>query len=153
MADYEDGKEKWYEIEELNNSDFDDGHGEFATCIVQKLLCNQEAPDTMQRYQIFYSRYSFKSKVCNLIIDNVSCKNIVSRALVDYSKLEMEIHPHPYIIGWIKKGLSIKVTGLYHVLISISKFYYDSVACVWLMWTHVIFFWGDYGNMMLMKAT
>jgi len=67
--------------------------------------------------------------VCNLIIDNDSCENIVSTALMDYLKLEMEPHPHPYTIGCIKKGPCIKVTNLCQVPISIGKFYKDSVTC------------------------
>ena len=63
-----------------------------------------------------------------LIIDNGSCENIVSKALVDYLKLEMEPHPHPYTISWIKKSSSITLTDLYHVSITISKFYQDFVA-------------------------
>ena len=72
---------------------------------------------------------SVKSKVCNLINDNESCKNIVFRALVDYLKLKTESHPHPYTIGQIKNDLSIKVIDLCHIPISIGKFYQDSVAC------------------------
>jgi len=53
----------------------------------------------------------------------------VSRALVDHLKLEMEPHPCPYTIDWIKKGLSIKVTDLCYVHVSIGKFYQDYVAC------------------------
>ena len=63
------------------------------------------------------------------LIDNENSENIVSRVLVDHLKLETKLHHHPYIIGWIKKGPSIKVTNLCHVPISIGKFYQDSVAC------------------------
>ena len=77
----------------------------------------------------FYSRCSVKNKVCNLIIDNESYENIVSHALVDNLKLEIKSHPHPYIIGGIKRGPSIKVMDLYHVPISSGKFYKDFVAC------------------------
>ena len=61
-------------------------------------------PDTIQKHQIFYSRYLVKNKVYNLVIDNGSYENIISNALVDYLKLETESHLHPYTIGWIKKG-------------------------------------------------
>jgi len=53
LAYYEDEEEKEFEIEEPNDSDFAVEHVESTTCVVQILLCNQKASDTMQRYQIF----------------------------------------------------------------------------------------------------
>ena len=64
MTDDEDDEEEEFENEESNNFDFVDEHGEFVICVVQRLLCNQKAPDTTQRHQIFYSRCSVKSKIC-----------------------------------------------------------------------------------------
>jgi len=128
MADYENEGE--VEIEtEPDDSDFAEEHGDVVTCIIQKLLCNQKAFDTTQRHQIFYSMCSIKNKMCNLIINNESYKNIVSSALVDYLRIEMEPNPQPYTIGWIKKAPSIKVVNLYHVPISIGILYQDSIAC------------------------
>ena len=96
--DYEDKDD--VEIEtELVDSDFIEEHGESTACLVHQLLCNQKTPDTTQQHQIFYSRCSVKNKVCNLIIDNESCENIVYSALVDYFKLETKPHPYPYTIG------------------------------------------------------
>ena len=103
MTDYEDNWEEEVEIEELNDLDFAEEQGDSVVCIVQRLLCNQKALDTTQRHQIFYSKCSVKGKVGNLIIDNESDQNIIFRALVDYLKLDIEPHPHPYTIGWIRR--------------------------------------------------
>ena len=129
MTDYKEDKEEELETEEPDDFDFAEEHGDAITCVVQKQLCNQKASDTMQRHQNIYSRYSVNNKVCNLIIYNGSCENIVSRALVDYLKLEIEQHPQPYTNGLIKKGRSIKITNLCHVPYSTAKLYQDSIAC------------------------
>jgi len=133
MVDYEDDGEEEVVIEDLNDSNFAEEQEDFVACVVQKLLCNQKAPDTTQQHQIFYSRCSVKNKVCNIIIDNKNCENIVSRALIIHMKLEKEPHPHPYTICWIKKDFSIKVTDLYHVPISVSKYYQEMLPVMW--WT------------------
>jgi len=79
--------------------------------------------------KFFYSSCLVKNGLCDLIIVNGSYKNIMSRALVDHLKLETESHPHPYAIGWIKKGPSIKVTYLCHDPISFDKYYQYTVTC------------------------
>jgi len=38
---------------ELEDSDFVEEDEEVAACLVQRLLCNQKNPDTIQRHQIF----------------------------------------------------------------------------------------------------
>jgi len=83
LSDYEDDGEEEVEIEDLGEIDFAEEQEDSVTCVVQRLLCNQKAPDTTQRHQIFYSRCSIKNKVYNLIIDNGSCENVVSRAIVN----------------------------------------------------------------------
>jgi len=97
MADYGDEDKVLIETE-LEDFDFIEENREVATCVVQ-LLCNQKNSDTTQKYQIFYSRCLVKNNVCNLIIDNDDCENIISTALVDDLKLEIKPHPHLYTIG------------------------------------------------------
>ena len=104
------------------------------------MLCNQKIPVTTQRHQIFSSRYSIKDKACNLIIDNGSCENIVSRALVDHLKLETKSHHHPNDIGWIKQGFLYPLVDTIKILLLVMS----------LTWTCAIFFWEDRSNMMLM---
>ena len=70
MAGYKDDGEKKVKIEKLNDPNFVEEQGDYIACVVQRLLCNQKAPDSTQRHQIFYSKSSVKSKVRNLIIDN-----------------------------------------------------------------------------------
>ena len=72
MADYKEEEEEELEIY-LDDSEFIEKHGKSATCVIQKLAMQSKGPDTTQRHQIFYSRCSVKSNVCNLIIDNESC--------------------------------------------------------------------------------
>jgi len=128
ITDYEEEEDVLIETEP-EYSDFIEEHCNSVTCVIQKVLCSQKIPDTMQRHQIFYSRYSVKDKVCNLIIDNESCENVVSRALVDHLRLEIKPHHYPYDIGWIEQGPRIKVTDLRQVPIFIGKYYQDFVTC------------------------
>ena len=100
MADYEKEDDELMETE-LEDSDFIEEYGNLVAYVIQKVLYNQKIPNTTQRHQIFYSRYSVRDKVCNLIIYNGSCENIVSKAPVDYLKLDTKSHPQPYDIGWI----------------------------------------------------
>ncbi|XP_062162121.1 uncharacterized protein LOC133869181 [Alnus glutinosa] len=68
-------------------------------------------------------------KVCNLIIDSGSCKNIVSKSLVATLQLKTEKHPNPYKISWIEKGAETKVSDTYRILFSIGQSYRDEVIC------------------------
>ena len=45
MTDYEDEDKVKIETE-LEASDFVEEHGESVSCVVQRLLCNQKAPNT-----------------------------------------------------------------------------------------------------------
>jgi len=111
-----------------DDSDFVEEHGDHVACCLENTLQSEDSQHRTMTWNL-YSRCSVKGKVCNLIIDNGSCKNFVSKALVDHLKLETKPHHHPYAIGWIKKDPSIKVTDLCTVPIFIGKYYQDS--CLW----------------------
>ena len=97
MADYEEEEDDMLIETKPGDSDFVEEHG--VACVVQKVFCNQKIPNITQRHQIFYSTGSVKVKFCDLIIDNGSYENIVSKALVDYLKLDTKLYPHPYDTG------------------------------------------------------
>ncbi|GKD64595.1 hypothetical protein Tco_1306703, partial [Tanacetum coccineum] len=61
--------------------------------------------------------------------DELYCKILVSKALVKAFKLLTEPHPSPYQIGWLKKGPTLKVNGIFKVSLAIRKHYNELVTC------------------------
>ncbi|GJS71411.1 putative CCCH-type zinc finger family protein [Tanacetum coccineum] len=45
-----------------------------------------------------------KGKVCMVIIDGGSCKNMVAATMVEKLRLPIQDHPEPYQLTWLKKG-------------------------------------------------
>ncbi|KAJ4707018.1 RNA-directed DNA polymerase [Melia azedarach] len=118
--DYDDG-------EEVDVVDGDEG--EAVSCIVQKLLLAPKKEEETQQNKIFRTRGTIKNKVCKVIIDSGSSKNIVSKALVNAVNLPTEKHPSPYKIGWIKKGTETRITEVCKLPFIIGKFYKTDVLC------------------------
>lgn len=56
-----------------------------------------------QRKSLFRTNCKSHGKVCKLVIDFGSTKNIVSREMVDKLKLEKIPHPNPSHVSWLKK--------------------------------------------------
>ena len=67
--------------------------------------------------------------MCNLIIDNESSENVVSKALVKALNLKTEKHPSPYKIARIKKGPEVQVLEVCKVPLSIGRYYKDEIIC------------------------
>jgi hypothetical protein len=53
-----------------------------------------------QCHNLFHSRCTIRGKVCQLVIDSGSCKNVVAEEVVKKLALEMEQHPNPYHLEW-----------------------------------------------------
>lgn len=92
-------------------------------------MCSPKVSGSSQSNKFFQTKCLVKEKICSIIIDVGSCKNLVSKALVKAFKLPTEPHPSPYQIGWMKKGSAIKVTEICKVPLAIGKHYNELVTC------------------------
>nr|GEU56475.1 Asp_protease_2 domain-containing protein [Tanacetum cinerariifolium] len=99
------------------------------TYTVQQVLCLPKVSDSSQRNRIFQTKCLVKVKFCSIIIDGGSCENLVFKALIKAFKLSTEPHPSSYQIGWIKKGLALKVTEICKVPLSMGKHHNELVTC------------------------
>lgn len=96
-----------------------DEEGDFAACVVHRLLLTPRLDEHVQRSNVFRSYCNIKGKICDVLIDNGSCENFVATRLVSYC----------YSIGWIQRGPSVRVTHRSHVPVAIGKHYRADVWC------------------------
>ncbi|GJT73641.1 transposon ty3-I gag-pol polyprotein [Tanacetum coccineum] len=101
------------EEDELEYAEPLDGEAEQVTYVVQRTLCSPKVSDSSQGNKIFQTKCLVKEKICSVMIDEGSCKNLVSKALVKAFKLPTEPHHSPCQIGWIKKVPALKVVEIF----------------------------------------
>ena len=94
-----------YRKEEEDYEDDDEGHN----YVVKTLILTPKYEENTQHHQLFRTRCTINNKLFELIIDNGSCENIISREAVKLLKLLVEKHPNSYSIGWIKAAEKIEV--------------------------------------------
>ncbi|GJY18190.1 putative nucleotidyltransferase, ribonuclease H, partial [Tanacetum coccineum] len=117
------------EEDELEYAEPLDEEADQVTYVVQQTLCSPKVSDSSQRNKIFQTKCLVKEKICLIIIDEGSCKNLVSKDLVKAFMLPTEPRYSPYQIGWIKKGPKLKVIEICKVPLAIGKHYNELVTC------------------------
>ena len=89
------------EEEEIELVMLDGDEDTLIVCIVERLLLEESC--VTQWNSISRTRFTIKKNICEVIIDNGSCDNFVSRALIKALILGTEKHSRLYKLGWIKE--------------------------------------------------
>ncbi|XP_011002776.1 PREDICTED: uncharacterized protein LOC105109690 [Populus euphratica] len=124
-----DDNEAAYTYEEEEVTGGDKGELLSRSLVVQWLLLTPKREEPSQWHNIFRTRCTVNKRVCDIIIDSGSSKNIISKAMVTKLGLQTRKHPAPYKIDWIKHGTEVKVTEVCHIKFSIGKNYANEVTC------------------------
>ncbi|XP_068312511.1 transposon Ty3-I Gag-Pol polyprotein [Pyrus communis] len=103
-------------------------HGE-ALVVQWSMTTARVDNDDWLRHNIFRTKCTTNGKICNVIIDGGSCKNVVSQEMVDKLKLKTEKRLVPYKLAWFQKGNEVHVDKRCLVSFSIGKVYQDEVWC------------------------
>jgi hypothetical protein len=93
------------------------------TLVVRKSLLTPkgDCEEDWLKSNIFYTTCTLAEQVCKLIIDNGSCKNVVSEEAIKKLQLKIDRHPKPYKLSWLKKGSEVTVDKRCLVCFSIGK--------------------------------
>ncbi|XP_058005436.1 uncharacterized protein LOC131181399 [Hevea brasiliensis] len=90
--------------------------------VVRRTLSAHATKEEEQRENIFHTRCTILSKVCNVIIDGGSYTNVASTTLVEKLNLPTLVHSHPYKLQWLNDDGDVKVTKQVVVPFSIGKY-------------------------------
>lgn len=74
-------------------------HGD--VLVIRRALHSVTIVEKAQLENIFQTHCTIQGKVCNLIIDNGSCTNVVSSTLVEKQSLPTTKHKQPYKLKWL----------------------------------------------------
>ena len=85
--------------------------------------------DDGQSHNLFHTTCTIGGKGCKLVIDGGSCENVMVEEAIQKLGLEMEKHPAPYRLEWLKKGSKIIVSKRCLINFSIGNKYKDKAWC------------------------
>jgi hypothetical protein len=102
--DSEDGEDKLVEEESKEDLTYVD-QGE--SLVIHRVLKSTYVEEEWLQNNIFHTKCTSNSKVCNVIIDGGSCESVISTTMVEKLSLKTKPHPHPYKLQWLKKGNDI----------------------------------------------
>jgi hypothetical protein len=99
-------------------------------CFISRRVLSVAATkeDNNQRHNLFHTSGMIKEKLCSIIVDNGSCKNMASQELVERLGIKERRHPSPYKIQWLNDCGALKVTNVVTIPFSIGR-YNDQVVC------------------------
>lgn len=105
-----------------------------------------------QRRGLFHTRCRCEDKYCDVIIDDGSIDNPVSKMMVTKLKLKRQKHPRPYCISWVQDDHEVMVNEKCSVKFKIES-YQDEVLCDIIPMTYVIYFQIGCGSLTGMLYT
>jgi hypothetical protein len=134
FEDQGDGEEHDMEFDEDGEAEEElvSGDAETGPMFMVRRVCftpRKAEDEDDQHHNLFHSRCTIGGKVCQLVIDSGSCENVVAEEVVDKLALEMEKHPKPYRLEWLKKGNEVIVSKHCLVSFSIGSRYKDKMWC------------------------
>lgn len=101
-------------------------------CVIGRVLTGQKKPeleaDDWLWNNIFHTRVEHNERALNLIIDNGSSMNIISKDIVRKLELPLEKHPQPFKLSWVD-DTSIPVMHHYSLTFSLGNSYEDTLWC------------------------
>lgn len=95
--------------------------GKQINCVVKRVLQTLTVTEPIQRHSLFQICCTINKWVCDIIIDNKSCENVVSKSFVKILGLTIVKHLCPYKVRWIKKESEIIVNEVCTVAFSTGK--------------------------------
>ncbi|XP_022842035.1 uncharacterized protein LOC111365731 [Olea europaea var. sylvestris] len=81
------------------------------------------------RNNTFQSTCTVRGRICKFVIDSRSCENVVAEEVVKKLGPQIEKHPKPYKLAWLKRGSNAEVSQRALVSFSIRPTYKDQVLC------------------------